>query len=100
MTTGTSGTVRDAVPASPAGEPVSLAAAVARIRAWRAANDWAPSRYAAEAGVSDATTRNMQDEAWAPTLRTLKKLEELIPADWQAGDPLPPVEADQKASAA
>ena len=42
----------------------------------------------------------MQDEAWAPTLRTLKKLEELIPADWQAGDPLPPVEADQKASAA
>lgn len=87
-------------PSSPA-EPVSLAAAVARIRAWRAANGWAPSRYAVEAGVSDATTRNMDDEAWAPTLRTLKKLEEMIPSEWQAGDPVPePAPKPGKARAA
>ena len=82
-------TTSHAAPSIPAAEPVSLSAAVARIRAWRAANDWAPSRYAVEAGVSDATTRNMEDESWAPTLRTLKKLESLIPPDWREGDAVP-----------
>ena len=67
----------------------SSASAVARIRAWRIANKIPPSRFAASAGVAEATLRRMDDADWNPTIGTLQKLEALIPRDWRAGDPLP-----------
>lgn len=67
----------------------SATAAVARVRAWRAAKGWAPYRYATEAGVGEATLRGMDADGWNPTLRTLEKLEALIPRDWLPGQPVP-----------
>jgi len=77
--------------------PVSATSAVARVRAWRVANDWAPYRFATEAGVAEATLRDMDADEWNPTLRTLEKLEALIPKGWRAGDAVP---AAKKARAA
>lgn len=67
----------------------TVAAAIERVRAWRVANDLAPSRFAAAAGVSEATLRHIDHENWNPTASTLEKLEVLIPANWQLGDPVP-----------
>lgn len=67
----------------------STASAVARVRAWRVAMDWAPYRFAVEAGVSEAILRGMDRDDWNPTVRTLEKLEAVIPSGWQIGDPVP-----------
>jgi ribosome-binding protein aMBF1 (putative translation factor) len=64
-------------------------AAIARIKAWAAANSWSKSRYAAEAGVVDTTLRHFHQADWNPTRETLAKLEAVIPRGWQDGDPLP-----------
>lgn len=69
---------------SPPSTP-TIDAAVNRIRAWRRANGLSPSRLAAEAGLSEMTTRRIDDD-WKPNLETLRKLEGLIPADWQEGE--------------
>ena len=53
------------------------------------ANGWAPYRYAVLAGVPDASTRDMDAAEWKPTLRTLEKLEALIPEGWQPGELVP-----------
>lgn len=74
---------------------VSTASAVARVRAWRQAMGWAPYRFATAAGVSEATLRGIDSEDWNPTVRTLERLEAVIPSDWQPGDSVP-----EKASAA
>lgn len=68
----------------------TVGAAIARVRAWRIANDLPPSRFAAAAGVSEATLRHMDRDDWNPTTGTLGKLELLLPPGWQIGDPIPP----------
>lgn len=65
------------------------AAAIARIRAWALANNLSKSRFAAQAGIVDTTLRHFHGDNWNPTHETLEKLEALIPADWQPGDPVP-----------
>lgn len=62
---------------------------IARIRAYRAARDWAPSRLATEAGLSNMALRDMDAADWNPRAGTLRKLEALIPARWQPGQPVP-----------
>jgi hypothetical protein len=69
--------------------PNTAAAAIARIRAWATANAWSKSRYAAEAGLVDTTLRHFHAVNWNPTRETLERLEGLIPAGWQSGDPVP-----------
>ncbi len=61
----------------------SIGAALDRVRAFRKFRDWAPFRFATEAGVAEATLRGMDDRAWNPTVRTLERLEAIIPKDWQ-----------------
>jgi len=61
---------------------------IARIRAYRSARKWAPSRLATEAGLSNMALRDMDREDWNPRAGTLRKLEELIPPRWQPGDPV------------
>ena len=51
--------------------------------------DWAPYRFAVEANVSEAGLRGMDADDWNPTVRTLEKLEAVIPRGWQIGDPVP-----------
>lgn len=80
-----------AAPGAPGADPAEPAcpAAIARIRAWRRANDWTAHRYAAEASVPEGSTRRMDDDGWSPTLRTLRKLDAVVPAGWQPGDATP-----------
>lgn len=50
---------------------------------------WAPYRFATAAGVSEATLRGIDADDWNPTVRTLERLEALIPEGWRVGDPVP-----------
>lgn len=68
---------------------ISSASAVARVRAWRQAIGWAPYRFATEAGVAEASLRGIDSDEWNPTVRTLERLEAVIPPDWRIGDPVP-----------
>jgi transcriptional regulator with XRE-family HTH domain len=68
---------------------VSVAALIARIRAWRVQSNIAPSRFAEEAGVSESSLRGIDQPGWNPTVRTLEKLEAQIPADWHPATPAP-----------
>lgn len=65
--------------------PTSLTL-VARIRAYARNRGWAKSRLAAEAGLQDTTLRHFDEAGWNPTLLTLRKLEAIIPADFEPGD--------------
>lgn len=84
----------DAVPAP------DLAAVLDRIRGWASANEWRPATLARMAGVAESVTRDMDEPGWGPSSNSIRRFEALIPEGWRVGDPLPPVEADQKASAA
>ena len=66
-----------------------LAAALDRLRAWARANGWQPATFARKAGLAENVTRGMDEKDWAPTSRSIRALEQLIPADWKIGDPLP-----------
>jgi ribosome-binding protein aMBF1 (putative translation factor) len=59
---------------------------LARIRAFAAAKGWTPTQLAREAGLSDTVTRGMDREDWAPSGRSVRALEILIPLDWAPGD--------------
>jgi 3,4-dihydroxy 2-butanone 4-phosphate synthase/GTP cyclohydrolase II len=61
--------------------------AVTRIRAFAAAQGWRKSRLAKEAGMQDTTLRNFDDPDWNPTLETVRRLEALIPADFEPPRP-------------
>lgn len=78
-----------AVQTSPEPVPTTVAAALARIRSWRQINAIPASRFAVEAGLSETVTRDMDSPDWNPTRATLQKLEALVPAGWQPGDPVP-----------
>lgn len=57
-----------------------------RIRAYAAAKGWTPTHLAREAGLSDTVTRGMDREDWAPSGRSVRAFEVLIPSDWAPGD--------------
>jgi hypothetical protein len=61
-----------------------IAAVIHRIRAYRRTYNIPRSRLAELAGVWENAIRNMDDESWNPTYRTLAKLEALIPSDYEA----------------
>ena len=68
----------------------SVSYTVNRVRAWLSANDRGRWRtFAAAAHVDEKTLRLALRRSWNPTANTLQKLEALIPADWQPGDPVP-----------
>lgn len=66
---------------SPAAPP-TVDQVIARIRAFATWKRWAPSRLAVEAGLSNMALRDMDAPGWSPTTATLRKLEALIPADF------------------
>ena len=58
---------------------------IARIRAYADAHGWRKSRLAKEAGMQDTTLRGFDTSDWNPTVETLRKLEAIIPENF---DPL------------
>jgi len=68
-----------------------LSAVLNRIRSWAAANALKPATLARLAGIAEVVTRDMSDDDWSPSSRSIRRLEALIPAGWKPGDPLPPM---------
>ena len=66
-----------------------LASVLDRIRGWAAANHWKASTLARRAGLAESVTRDMQDDAWAPSSSSIRRFEALIPEGWRVGDPVP-----------
>ena len=64
--------------------PVTIDLALERVRAFASHKGWAPSRFAVEAGLSNMALRGMHKPDWSPSAATLRKLEALIPAEFQA----------------
>lgn len=62
-----------------------IEAAIDRVRAFAAAEGWSCHRLAKAAGLSWQTVANMQSQDWSPSYKTLRKLESLIPPDFQPG---------------
>ena len=54
-------------------------AAIQRIRAYRDHRGWTNNRLATEAKVPESCVRDLDDAGWSPTLRTLRKLEAVVP---------------------
>lgn len=69
--------------------PNTIPAVIARLRAWAAENRWSKTRFAAEAGLQDTTLRRFHESDWNPTREILCKLESVVPASWQIGQPVP-----------
>lgn len=57
---------------------------IARIRAYAKAQNIRPARLAIMAGLHANTLRSFEDADWAPTGTTLRKLEAVVPADFDS----------------
>lgn len=66
--------------------------AIARVRAYAAHRNWKKSRFAAEAGIPDTTLRGFNDLNWNPTVDTLRRLEAMIPIDFDPDATAPAAE--------
>ena len=62
---------------------------IQRIRAFAARRGLSKSRYALKAGLTVNALRGMDSAEWNPTAETLRKLEEIIPAEFEADAFLP-----------
>jgi 3,4-dihydroxy 2-butanone 4-phosphate synthase / GTP cyclohydrolase II len=61
---------------------VHIEATIERVRAFARAKGWGYCRLAKEAGLGAGTGTNMRRPDWSPRADTLRKLEALIPADF------------------
>ena len=61
-----------------------LDTAIERIRAYARAQGWKKSRLAKEAGMADTVLRDFERPDWNPTAETLRRLEAIIPSQWEA----------------
>lgn len=57
---------------------MSIDQAINQVRAFRIAKGWSINKFATEAGVAEATLRKIDDPAWNPERRTLKRLEAVM----------------------
>jgi ribosome-binding protein aMBF1 (putative translation factor) len=58
--------------------------AIGRVRAYRQSKGWSVLRLAKEAGIRESTIRHLDHDDWSPTAGTLRKLERVIPPDFDA----------------
>lgn len=59
---------------------------IKRIRAFAKYKGWTKSRLAFKAKLRDTTLRNFNQPDWNPTIKTLQKLEAIIPDDFHMPD--------------
>lgn len=62
--------------------PPTLDAAIFRIQEWVKAQRMTKRALAQRIGVALNTLGRVEAPGWAPSLSTLRRLENLIPADW------------------
>jgi hypothetical protein len=62
---------------------MSVDVAIARIRAYAHQKRWSKSRLAIEAGMTDTVLRRFDHRDWNPTVGTLRRLETLIPPEFE-----------------
>jgi len=64
--------------------PTRLDTAIERIRAYARKQGWKKSRLATEAGMADTVLRDFDEPDWNPTADTIRRLEAIIPAKFEA----------------
>jgi DNA-binding phage protein len=65
-------------------DPSAITQTISRVRAWLAsAQKGSRAKIAEQAGVDEKTLRLAVGEGWNPTADTLRKLEAVVPPDWQ-----------------
>ena len=64
--------------------PARLDTAIERIRAYARNRGWKKSRLAKEAGMADTVLRDFDEPDWNPTADTIRRLEAVIPAKFEA----------------
>ncbi len=64
--------------------PTRLDTAIERIRAYARKQGWKKSRLAKEAGMADTVLRDFDEPDWNPTADTIRRLEAIIPAKFEA----------------
>ncbi len=57
---------------------------IERIRAYARSQGWKKSRLAKEAGMADTVLRDFDQHDWNPTAETIRRLEAIIPQQWDA----------------
>ncbi len=62
---------------------MSVDVAIARIRAYAHQKRWSKSRLAIEAGMTDTVLRRFDHRDWNPAVGTLRRLETLIPPEFE-----------------
>lgn len=63
---------------------ISIETAIQRIRVYAfGVRGWTKKEVARRAKVSENSLRHIHEKNWDVSLRTLRKLERVIPADWQ-----------------
>jgi len=62
----------------------SIDAVIERIRAYAKAQGWPKSKLAKEAGLQDTTLRHFDRPGWSPNAATLRRLEIIIPPEFEA----------------
>ena len=60
--------------------------AIARIRAYRRFKGWSLTRLAGAAGMSESTIRHLDAPDWSPTADTMRRLEAVIPSEFEAAE--------------
>lgn len=64
--------------------PTPCSQSLARVKAWLASAPESRLKIAKAAGVDEKTLRDAAEKpAWNPTVKTLQKLEAVVPRDWQ-----------------
>ncbi len=61
---------------------IAILHSIERIRAFARARGWTKSRLARQAGMIDTTLRDFHKDDWNPTAETLRRLEAVIPEDF------------------
>ncbi len=57
-----------------------------RARAFAISKGWRPARLAQEAGLHSNTLRDLHEPNWSPRADTLRKLESIIPLDFEPSE--------------
>lgn len=78
------------------GRGMTVDLAIARIRAFAAFRGWSRARLASEAGMHDTTLRHFHEVDWNPRAETIRRLEAVIPDDFELGAALPERQAEPR----